>query len=91
MILIEYYPGYDIGYDATKMYVDVSSIRYITHTTVGGHKYLVIGFNGKSFTLTDESGNDLLCRMGLSKEDLIDEIPDDWMLEDNIIVKEVEE
>ena len=35
MILIEYYPGHDIGYDATKMYIDVSSIRYITHTTVG--------------------------------------------------------
>ena len=91
MILIEYYPSCDIGYDATKMYVDVSSIRYITYTTVGGHKYFVIGLNGKSFTLTDESGNDLLRRMGLSKEDLIDEIPDDWMLEDNIIVKEVEE
>ena len=65
MILVEYYPGYDIGYDATKMYVDISSIRYITHTTVGGHKYFVIGINGTSFTLTDESGKDLLCRMGL--------------------------
>jgi hypothetical protein len=71
MILVEYYPGYDIGYDATKMYVDVSSIRYITHTYVGGHKYLVIGLNGESFTLTDESGKDLLGIMGLSKEDLI--------------------
>lgn len=71
MILIEYYPGYDIGYDATKMYVDVSSIRYITYTTVGGHTYFVIGINGESFTLTDESGKDLLCRMSLSKEDLI--------------------
>ena len=57
--------GNDIGYDATKMYIDVSSIRYITHTTVGGHKYFVIGINGTSFTLTDESGKDLLCRMGL--------------------------
>ena len=73
MILIEYYPGYDIGYDATKMYVDVSSIRYITYTTVGGHKYFVIGLNGKSFTLTDESGKNLLDRMGLSKEDLFEE------------------
>ena len=68
MILIEYYPGHDIGYDATKMYIDVSSIRYITHTTVGGHKYFVIGINGTSFTLTDESGKDLLCRMGLVEE-----------------------
>ena len=71
MILIEYYPGYDIGYDATKMYVDVSNIRYITHTIVGGRKYLVIGLNGESFTLTDEGGNDLLGTMGLSKEDLM--------------------
>lgn len=71
MILVEYYPGYDIGYDATKMYVDISSIQYITHTTVGGHKYLVIGLNGESFTLTDESGNNLLGTMRLSKEDLI--------------------
>ena len=72
MILVEYYLGYDIGYyNATKMYVDVSSIRYITHTTVGGHKYLVIGLNGESFTLTEESGKDLLGMMGLSKEDLI--------------------
>jgi hypothetical protein len=71
MILIEYYPGYDIGYDATNMYVDVSGIRYITHTTVGGHKYLVIGLNGESFTLTDKGGNDLLSIMGLSKEDLM--------------------
>lgn len=70
MILVEYYPGYDIGYDATKMYVDVSSIRYITHTTVGEHKYLVIGLNGESFTLTDESGKDVLGMMGLSKEDV---------------------
>lgn len=70
MILVEYYPGYDLGYDATKMYVDVSSIRYITHTTVGGHKYLVIGLNGKSFTLTDESGKELLSIMGLSMEDM---------------------
>lgn len=77
MILIEYYPGYDIGYDATKMYVDVSSIRYITYTTVGGHKYFVIGINGKSFTLTDESGKDLLDRMGLSKEDLFHETQDE--------------
>ena len=77
MILIEYYPGYDIGYDATKMYVDVSSIRYITYTTVGRHKYFVIGLNGKSFTLTEESGKNLLDRMGLSKEDLIDETQDD--------------
>ena len=68
MILIEYYPGHDIGYDATKMYIDISSIRYITHTTVGGHKYFVIGINGTSFTLTDESGKDLLCRMGLVEE-----------------------
>lgn len=71
MILIEYYPGYDIGYDATKMYVDISSIRYITCETVGGYKYLVIGLNGESFTLTDESGKDLLGIMGLSKEDLL--------------------
>lgn len=71
MILVEYYPDYDIDYDATKMYVDVSSIRYITHTYVGGHKYLVIGLNGESFTLTDESGKVLLGIMGLSKEDLI--------------------
>lgn len=71
MILVEYYPGYDIGYDATKMYVDVSSIRYITHTYVEGHKYLVIGLNGESFTLTDESGNNLLGTMRLSKEDLM--------------------
>lgn len=71
MILVEYYPGYDIGYDATKMYVDISSIRYITHTTVGGYNYLVIGLNGESFTLTDESGKDLLSRMGISKEDLM--------------------
>lgn len=71
MILVEYYPGYDIGYNATKMYVNVSSIRYITHTTVGGHKYLVIGLNGESFTLTDDGGNDLLGTMGLSKEDLM--------------------
>ena len=71
MILVEYYPSYDIGYDATKMYVDVSSIRYITHKTVGRHKYLVIGLNGESFTLTDEGGKDLLGVMGLSKEDLI--------------------
>lgn len=70
MILVEYYPGYDIGYDATKMYVDISSIRYITRTYVGGHKYLVIGLNGGSFTLTDESGKDLLSRMGLSEEDV---------------------
>ena len=70
MILIEYYPGYDVGYDATKMYIDISSIRYITHTTVGGHKYLVIGLNGKSFTLTDESGKELLSIMGLSMEDM---------------------
>lgn len=73
MILIEYYPGYDIGYDATKMYIDVSNIRYITHETVGGHKYLVIGLNGESFTLTDEGGKELLSRMGLSKEDLFRE------------------
>ena len=73
MILIEYYPGYDIGYDATKMYVDVSSIRYITYTTVGRHKYFVIGLNGKSFTLTDESGKNLLDRMGLSKEVFFEE------------------
>lgn len=71
MILIEYYPGYDIGYDATKMYIDVSSIRYITHKTVGGHKYFVIGINGESFTLTNESGKDLLGIMELSKEDLL--------------------
>ena len=77
MILVEYYPGYDIGYDATKMYVDVSSIRYITYTTVGGHTYFVIGINGKSFTLTDESGKDLLDRMGLSKEDLFHETQDE--------------
>ena len=77
MILVEYYPGYDIGYDATKMYVNVSSIRYITYTTVGGHTYFVIGINGKSFTLTDESGNDLLDRMGLSKEDLFHETQDE--------------
>ena len=70
MILIEYYPGYDIGYDATKMYVDVSSIRYITHTKIGGHKYLVIGLDGKTFTLTDESGKELLSIMGLSMEDM---------------------
>ena len=70
MILVEYYPGYDIGYDATKMYIDISSIRYITHTTVGGHKYLVIGLNGKSFTLTDKSGKELLSIMGLSMEDM---------------------
>ena len=70
MILVEYYPGYDLGYDATKMYIDISSIRYITHTTVGGHKYLVIGLNGKSFTLTDESGKELLSIMGLSMEDM---------------------
>ena len=73
MILIEYYPGYDIGYDATKMYVDVSSIRYITYTTVGRHKYFVIGLNGNSFTLTDESGKNLLDRMGLSKEVFFEE------------------
>ena len=73
MILVEYYPGYDIGYDATKMYVDVSSIRYITYTTVGRHKYFVIGLNGKSFTLTDESGKNLLDRMGLSKEVFFEE------------------
>lgn len=71
MILIEYYPGYDIGYDATKMYIDISSIRYITRTTVGGYKYLVIGLNGESFTLTNESGNDVLSRLDLSKEDLM--------------------
>lgn len=71
MILVEYYPGYDIGYDATKMYVDVSSIRYIIYKNVGRYKYLVIGLNGESFVLTDESGKDLLNRMGLSKEDLI--------------------
>ena len=70
MILVEYYPGYDLGYDATKMYVDVSSIRYITHTTVGGHKYFVIGLDGKTFTLTDESGKELLSIMGLSMEDM---------------------
>ena len=70
MILVEYYPGYDLGYDATKMYIDISSIRYITHTTVGGHKYFVIGLDGKSFTLTDESGKELLSIMGLSMEDM---------------------
>lgn len=70
MILIEYYPGYDIGYDATKMYVDISNIRYITYTKTGGYKYFVIGINGESFTITDKSGNDLLSRMGLSEEDL---------------------
>nr|DAF69656.1 MAG TPA: hypothetical protein [Bacteriophage sp.] len=70
MILIEYYPGYDIGYDATKMYVDASSIRYITHTTIGGHPYLVIGLNGESFTLTDDGGKELLSIIGLSREDL---------------------
>ena len=70
MILIEYYPGYDVGYDATKMYIDISSIRYITHTTVGGHKYFVIGLDGKTFTLTDESGKELLSIMGLSMEDM---------------------
>ena len=70
MILVEYYPGYDLGYDATKMYIDISSIRYITYTTVGCHKYLVIGLNGKSFTLTDESGKELLSIMGLSMEDM---------------------
>ena len=70
MILVEYYPGYDIGYDATKMYIDVSSIRYITHTTVGMHKYFVIGINGQTFTLTDESGKELLSIMGLSMEDM---------------------
>ena len=70
MILVEYYPGYDLGYDATKMYIDISSIRYITHTTVGGHKYFVIGLDGKTFTLTDESGKELLSIMGLSMEDM---------------------
>ena len=70
MILVEYYPGYDLGYDATKMYIDISSIRYITHTTVGGHKYFVIGLDGKTFTLTDESGKELLSTMGLSMEDM---------------------
>ena len=70
MILVEYYPGYDLGYDATKMYIDISSIRYITHTTVGGHKYFVIGLDGKTFTLTDESGKKLLSKMGLSMEDM---------------------
>ncbi len=72
MILIEYYPGYDIGYyDATKMYVDVSSIQYVTYKYFGRYKYLVVGLNGESFVLTDESGNDLLSRMGLSKKDLM--------------------
>ena len=66
MILIEYYPSCDIGYDATKMYVDVSSIRYITHTKVGGHKYFECELNEKYLNLIDESGNDLLCRMGFS-------------------------
>ena len=54
-----------------KMYINTSNIQYITYTDYGTSKHIVVGVNGESFTLSTESGNDLLYRMGLSKDDLL--------------------
>ena len=72
MILVEYFRSMVSYIDsAEKMYINTSNIQYITYTYYGTSKHIVVGVNGESFTLSTESGNDLLYRMGLSKEDLL--------------------
>lgn len=73
MILVEYYRMPNLRYVETieKMYLNTSYIQYITYALCGCSNNIVIGINGESFMLTQDSGDDLLCRMGLSKEDLM--------------------
>lgn len=73
MILVEYYRMPNLSYVETieKMYVNISYIQYITYALYGCSNNVVIGINGESFMLTEDSGDDLLYRMGLSKEDLM--------------------
>ena len=72
MILIEYFrPMVSYIDRIEKMYINTSNIQYITYTDYGTSKHIGVGVNGESFTLSTESGNDLLYRMGLSKDDLL--------------------
>lgn len=72
MILIEYFsPTVSYGEIVSKMYVNTANIQFITYMAHGCSNNVVIGINGDSFMLTKDSANDLLSRMGLSKEDLI--------------------
>lgn len=72
MILVEYFAP-TISYDemVSKMYVNTTNIQFITYMAHGCSNNVVIGINGESFMLTKDSGDDLLCRMGLSKEGLM--------------------
>ena len=72
MILVEYFaPTISYGEIVNKMYINSANIQFITYMAHGCSNNIVIGINGESFMLTKDSGDDLLSRMGLSKEDLI--------------------
>ncbi len=72
MILVEYFaPTISYGEIVNKMYINSANIQFITYMAHGCSNNVVIGINGESFMLTKDSGDDLLFRMGLSKEDLI--------------------
>lgn len=72
MILVEYFaPTIGYGEIVNKMYVNTANIQFITYMAHGCSYNVTIGINGESFMLTKDSGDDLLSRMGLSKEDLM--------------------
>lgn len=76
MILVEYYSERDFMYNLIrkKMYIDITKIQYITLAPFdlsGTCDLITIGINNERISLTNESGNDILSRMRLSKEDLV--------------------
>lgn len=72
MILLEYYrTGLDWIDRVERVYINTSNIQYITCEPYSCSRNVVVGINGDQFMLTDDSGNKLLARMDLSKEDLI--------------------